>query len=66
MSNLAIRKFSPWAWLNKFVRRGSIGKGPERRAGQPDSIIAPGEAPPSEDWPPEWVAFTPDIQKLLR
>lgn len=66
MSNMAISRFSRWAWLREFVRLGSGGAVPERRAGQPDSIIAPNEVPPKKGRPPEWVAFTPEIQKLLR
>jgi hypothetical protein len=38
---------------------------PELRDSQPDSIIAPSEAPGDRDYP-DWLGYTPEIQRLLR
>lgn len=56
------RKPLSW-WLFSMFKRPESGPWAERMDSRPDSIMAPSEAP---DYPPEWLGFTPEIQKLLR
>lgn len=50
-------------WLFSMFKRPEKWPEMERVDSRPDSIVAPSEAP--EDHP-EWLGFTPEIQKLLR
>jgi len=57
----ASRKPLSW-WLFGMFRRPEKGPFVERDS-RPDSVLAPSEAPQDQ---PEWLGFTPEIQKLLR
>lgn len=64
--SLAASPHSPLSLLLRFLGRPIRVSRSGWCDSQPDSIGHPSEAPPRETGIPEWMGYTPDIQRLLR